>query len=125
MTRPLKLDKRGKLLIPEADVQKACDDLLEAHGWKVIPQPVTVPCQNCGNPVYLPGAHRGQPDRLAIRGDPLEETPISAVFIEYKRRGKKPTREQRIYHEFLHKQGFTVIAPDSLEKLAEWMGVKL
>lgn len=129
MNKALKLGKRGNLEIPEADVQRACDDLLAAHRWILEPQPVTIPCPCCGNPVYVPGAQKGQPDRRALQRGPRGSDFLGnwwrIVFIEYKRRGKKARPDQRLYHAALRHEGFEVLVIDKTEDLAEWMGVKL
>jgi len=129
MTGPLKLDERGKLEIPEAEVQRACDDLLAAYRWRVKPQPVTIPCPHCGRPVYIPGAQKGQPDRMIMkagpRGSDFRGNWWRIVFVELKRRGKKARPDQALYHAALRREGFEVLVIDRIKELAEWMGVKL
>lgn len=131
MSKALKLNNRGKLEIPEADVQRVGDDLMQAHGWRCIPQPVTIPCRSCGQGVNVPGADEGQPDRLYIRPyapwTPARAPSCSRViaFVEYKKRGKKAGLLQLAYHEYLRKLGFTVLVWDKIEDVADWLGVKL
>ena len=129
MTRPLKLDKRGRLEIPEADLQRASRELLMAHHWLIFPQSVTIVCRKCGAGVHVPGAQAGQPDDLALKPGPRASefcaTWWRAVYIEYKRRGKKARPDQALYHAALRREGFEVLVISSVEQLAEWMGVKL
>ena len=129
MTRPLKLDKRGRLEIPETGVQRACRDLLLAHRWMIIPRPVTIPCRHCGAGVRVPGTWEGQPDDLIMKCGPRGSAFLGnwwrVVFLEYKRHGEKARPNQSLYHAALRREGFEVLVISSVEQLAEWMGVKL
>lgn len=113
----LQLDRCGKLKLSEADVTKQCIDFLRAHGWRCIRLET--------KPVIGPGGHaeligeRGQPDWLALRVESPGTAVVSAIFIEFKAPGRKPTRKQIEWHEQAQRDGFEVWVIDSLEWLID------
>lgn len=60
-------------------------------------------------------AHRGVPDRLFLRDG-------RAVFIEFKRPGKKPTRLQARELELIRETGCKAEWTDSVERALEILG---
>jgi hypothetical protein len=59
---------------------------------------------------YTTPQRRGAPDRILYPGSG------AVFFIEFKRRGEKPTHNQLIEHAFLTERGFRVYVVDSINQ---------
>lgn len=57
----------------------------------------------------------GMPDRLLVRPFKVD------VFIEFKRRGEKPTKIQEYWHGRLARMGKTVVIVRTLAGFQEWL----
>lgn len=81
-------------MVREKSIEQAVCHHATAHGWLVL---------------KLAGpAHRGQPDRLFLKGG-------KAVFVEFKAPGRKPTRLQRWWQRRLKQLGFDAHVIDNGE----------
>ena len=113
----LRLDKRGNLIVPEANVQDACVYLMELYGW--------VPVNLTANGIaFLPSGKRvelgskGRPDYLFVK-------PGRSVWIEFKASdGGRLSIHQKAWRGWLRKRGFTWLQIKSQEELKAWLGIQ-
>lgn len=120
MTKALKLDKRGKLRLSEADVTKQCIDWLQAHGWTAIRRHVGTFTAGSGRLVKL--GEKGDPDWLIYC--PWEDPGYGYArlfHLELKAKGGRLRKEQRIRHSQLRFDGQLVCVADSLDGLQKWI----
>lgn len=78
----------------ESELEKDAIDFAKKHGWLAMK--------------FVSPGKRGVPDRLFIRGGRV-------VFIEFKRRGEKPSVQQEHRIKELRDHGANVYVCDSLE----------
>lgn len=124
---PLTLDKRGKLKITHAQVERACIQLLRAEHWRVF-QTHTDARQSMGE--------KGQVDLVAVRGfnalgwmwlergnPPLNLPGVSAtvLFIEVKAPGEKPSKIQKAWHTAAELDGFEVLVVSEVTDLRRYL----
>lgn len=121
----IRIDKAGKLLLSEADVQRQCIDWLEIHGWRCIRTGYGAIHRN-GRAVEHYG-EEGMPDYLAIFYTDIQHA-AQVVWIEFKRPGGKGARKgtlsklQRVWRDVERKRGATVLVIESLEQLQREIG---
>lgn len=111
----LKLDGRGRLLVPERNVQQACVELLRRLGWLVF-ETHTDARRSMGE--------AGQPDLVAVSvGVPAESTPsgypiCSVLLIEVKRsHGGGVRKAQKAWHANAKARGFRVLVIRDVDEL--------
>lgn len=124
MSKALKLDRRGKLQLTEADVTAQCIDWLRAERW-------TCKRQHVGK--FIPLAEKDKVDPMVItigqKGDPdwlvqrtYAVTPFTLTFfLEFKRPGGRLRSWQKLKHEALREDGWLVCVAHGLDELREWM----
>ena len=119
----MKLDKDGKLLPSEADIQRACTDFLELDGWRSLrTDPVSDRRRGKGF------GEIGMADYLYIRyprGERDFKVFAQVLWIEWKQLRGLPMRHQTAWHERERARGaMTLIAgrdfPATIEGLREW-----
>lgn len=123
MSTTLKLDKRGKLRLTEADVTRQCIDFLRAERWMCIRQHVGVfiPLaeQEKSDPNVIAIGEKGDPDWLILKN---VATPLCRLFyLELKRPGGRVRAWQRLKHEALRVDGYRVCVAHGLDELRGWM----
>ena len=112
------LGRKPKL--SEADIQRACTDLLIADGWRAIrTDPVSDRRRGKGF------GEIGMPDYLYIRYQrsafpTFPQVGAEVLFVEYKAPGKCPSRHQEAWGDKERRRGALVIWTDSIEKFREW-----
>lgn len=89
------------LKILEKHLQKYGEDLLELDGWHIFRAEL-----NFSEKKMKSVGELGAPDCLAIRY--LSGGTAEVLFIEWKRKGKKPTWTQRIWHIMERERGALV-----------------
>lgn len=120
----LRIDKSGKLLLSESDVQRQCIDWLEIHGWRCIRTGYGAVHRN-GKAVEHYG-EEGMPDFLAIFYTDMGAAAL-VVWIEFKRPGGRGCRKgtlsalQRVWRDVERQRGAMVWVIDSLEQLKSEM----
>lgn len=107
MSKPLALDKKGRLKITEDDVQSACIGLLKTMRYRVF---VTHERK-----AYESSGDDGQPDLVAVRRD-------RTILIECKRPGKTLSKVQRLYRDLALADGLNYIAIHSVDELRAQLG---
>lgn len=127
----MKVDKRGKLKVSEADIEKTCTELLELDGWRTIKTDLK----------FLRGLgvqEKGMADRLYIRYGPsprdiqrgstkdnwLPED-CEVMWIEWKSATGKVAAHQKDWHEAERRRGALVLVagvdfPASIEGFQDW-----
>ena len=122
----MKLDKDGKLAVPEKDVEKSIIDLLQGHRfrvWKTDAAALT----RAGAASFKAGTQ----DLIAVRPRPWPDCVgfATALFLELKRRrgrtNKKRLQQQTDYLNELRRDGFAVYQapenhPDPIGHFREW-----
>ncbi len=126
MAKPLKLDRDGKLAVPEADVEAEAEQLLTLHGWIYIPTKAENLKRN-GAPAHK----RATLDGLAFK--PLGEGWIGitrTIVFEWKKRkantAKKHLAEQVATEAELERRGVVVYRtpenhPDPIGHFTRWI----
>lgn len=116
----IRIDKAGKLLLSEVDVQRQCIDWLEIHGWRCI-RTGYGSIHRDGKAVEHYG-EEGMPDYLAIFYADHGAAAL-VVWIEFKRPGGRGSRKgtlstlQRVWRDVERERGAVVLVIDSLEQL--------
>ncbi len=105
----LKLDRKGKLVVPESSLESAVATLMQLDGWRYFHTEYAL--TQGGRPVLEPN----MPDAFFIRyldgkegcGCPLPFGCCCShtIWVEFKRVGKKATGEQRLWHAAERKRG--------------------
>lgn len=99
----LKLDRKGRLLVSEREVQKACVELLRSRGWLVF-ETHTDARKSMGEV--------GQPDLVAVRfpGRPVVNPNgwAQVLMLEVKRKDGRVSKDQRTWHVDAERRGFRV-----------------
>ena len=106
----LTVDRKGRLKISEAQLQKACVELLRAAGWKVRPAPRLGHQQRGGAAYEVP---KGEPDLLAVKA------PSRILWAELKTLDGRVSPEQKSWHAAARKAGFEVVVVRSVDDLRE------
>lgn len=118
-----------KLLEPH--IQRAVTDFLQLDGWRAIrTDPVSDRARAKGF------GELGMPDYLFVRYWNLQDTEwgraagdkertwaavrSDVLWIEFKRRGKKPRRDQLIWHDVERKRGALVLVVDDIQEFIAW-----
>ena len=125
----LKLDKRGRLKLSERAIQRQIIDLLEAHGWLVL----RTNQFKSGGAIIVQGAiEKGIPDLQARRLFRLRSSTCLSIekaywlfWIEVKRPGGKLSADQERWHLLAKRRGETVLTAESVEQVAEAIGVRI
>ena len=129
MSRPLKLDKRGKIRLTEADVTAQCIDWLRAERWTCKRQHVGkfVPLSHLSHfeeqrPTVITIGEAGDPDWLVMRpaGWPVRQR-ADVFYLELKRPGGRLRAGQKLKHNALRDDGFLVCVAHGLDELRGWM----
>lgn len=142
MTTALKLDKKGKPRLSEADVTKQVCDFLSYEGWRSVRMNVggatyrTLTNEtgwDSGGEVvdrYVQFGEPGQPDWLFIRygrqnrdfshARPWIRYAEKLLWIEFKAPGKKPSAGQIDWHEAERARGALVMVVDNYEVFRDW-----
>ena len=115
--RGMKLDKRGKIALTEAQIQRQCVEYLRAEGWIVRPAPRE-------GYKAARGAHRvpaGEPDLIAVKR--MSRSAYWMVrFIEVKSAKGKLSEEQKAW---MDKRGEEMFVVRSLEDLKRTLAMRL
>jgi hypothetical protein len=117
----LGVDKQGKLKVSEADIEKACTEILELDGWRALK---TNPCSDRSRGKGF--GEIGMADYLYIRYHNWgPQGNAEVMWIEWKRPGGKATLEQRLWTVAERKRGaLALIAghdfPASIEGFKAW-----
>lgn len=112
----LRVDKKsGKLKLLEADVEKACIELLQHYGWRCHRLHTELIHSKRGGRRMIGEAH--QPDWIVARARPHCEW----FYLEMKRPGGQPTDGQRAWHGQARHDGAVVIVADSVPSLLSQM----
>jgi|SRR5579884_369479 len=108
--------------VREADIQAACIEWLEWHGWHVLRL-------NSGKALVqgrcIKLCPEGTPDTLAFRPSVHGEGIVQLVFLEFKQPGKMPTVMQQVRMEELRLYGaacYVISSLDQLEEIIRQMG---
>lgn len=116
----IRIDKAGRLVLSESEVQRQCIDWLQIHGWRCIRTGYGAIHRN-GRAVEHYG-EEGMPDYLAIFYTDIPHA-AQVIWIEFKRpggngsRGGTLSKLQRIWRDVERARGATVLVIDSLEQL--------
>ncbi len=129
MSRPLKVDKRGKLRLTEADVTAQCIDFLLAEGWEPKRQHVgrfiPLGSKDKDKPTVITIGEKGDPDWLVLKrpGGWLHKSPefCLAFYLELKRPGGRLRPDQKLKHTALRQDGWLVCVASGRDQLWEWM----
>ena len=127
MIPALKLDKKGKPKLSEADVTRQVCDFMAAEGWRG-------ERRNVGGIRYTPKGfpprfvqfgERGEPDWLFLkyRTDTQGGWTRGAAYvlrIEFKAPGKEPKPHQLAWHEAERARGALVVVVDHFETFRDW-----
>ena len=107
----LRIDhKTGKLLPLEAEVEKACIDLLQHYGYRCHRLHTELIHTRHGGRRLV--GETSQPDWIVVR-----PPPGPWFYLEMKRPGEKPTAGQAAWHEVARKDGAVVIVADGVPAL--------
>ena len=120
----MKPTRGGKPKLTEKDIQRQIIDLLRAHSWTVLQTNKF----HSGNAVVVQGASEpGIPDLQARRKyDSYVVHDLQRVFfIEVKRPGGECSEAQKAWHLLARKRGEIVLVAESVEQVAEYIGVRL
>lgn len=107
MSRPLALDKKGRLKLLEDDVQRACVELLESERYYVFITHERDARKSSGR--------KGQNDLVAVRRD-------RTLLVECKRPGEKQSPEQIAYGSRAIEDGLDYIVVHSVDELRAQLG---
>lgn len=107
----LRIDPRtGKLLPLEAEVEKACIDLLQHYGYRCHRLHTELIHTRRGGRRLV--GEPSQPDWIVVHARPTRW-----FYLEMKRPGEKPTTGQAAWHEAARKEGAVVIVADGVPSL--------
>jgi hypothetical protein len=109
----------GRAKLTEAQVTQQCCDLLRCHGWEPIRMQSALVTRSDGGRYRV--GEKGLPDYLCLR--PISPGEAQCFWLELKGSGKKPSTEQLIWHEQARNRGHLVCVADSVDALAEWVGI--
>lgn len=126
----LKLDRKGKLIVPESSLESGVATLMQLDGWRYFHTEYAL--TQGGRPVLEPN----MPDALFVRYlSKVHGTCMCAmqfgcccahtIWVEFKRVGKKPTGEQKLWHAAERKRGAIVLVagdtfPATIEGFKLW-----
>jgi hypothetical protein len=102
----LSLDKRGRLHVTEAQLQRACIEFLRLSGWYVRPAPRQSQ-RTHGTAYEIPP---GEPDLLAVKGG-------RALWFELKTATGTLSKAQVIWHQRARQGGERVYVVRSVDQL--------
>ncbi len=128
MSTALKVDKQGRLKVPEASIEQTCDDILILDGWTAWKMEF-----NFSEKKRRAFGQIGMPDKLYLRplAGWMTEAPITdralceRMWIEWKAKAGKVSAAQVLWHVNARKRGeLTLIAgidfPASIEEWQTW-----
>ena len=133
MTKPLKLDRDGKLAIPEkgrTSVSAAIQQLLEADGWTVIWTPAEDVRRGSGVPSQKRYTLDGLAVKMVVDPDYADYEDVQLFFFELKARLAKTSKArlagQTRKAEELRRRGFLVYQaeeddPNPIENFRRWL----
>ncbi len=115
MSRAIRLDRKGKLIVPESSLEAAIFDILSLDDWRVFRFGWAI--TEAGRQLSEVGA----PDLLAIRYRDYMLAPAAEVlWIEVKTAGRKPDAGQKLWHVSERRRGALVwIAGDTFPATVE------
>ena len=102
-----------KPICSEADVQRTVTQMLQLDGWRAIRTDPTSDRQRGKGFGEL-----GMPDYLYIRYghlDAVGDGDAQVLWIEFKRKGKKPKDHQRDWHDLERRRGALVLVVDDID----------
>lgn len=100
----LQIDKRGRLRLSEAQVQRACIVLLRLDGWRVF--------ETHSHRAFASAGEPGQPDLVCIKGGRV-------LFLECKKPGGKAEPHQLEWGRRAMADGYEYLVIDEVTKLRE------
>ena len=110
----IKLNKRGKIELSEAQIVQQSIDYLRAHGWLCLRlQSGMFRSMDDRRAVRI--GEKGMPDWLVIN---TRVRPHAICFIEFKTLRGKLSKEQKLWQANIHKMGLKVIVVRGLRDLA-------
>lgn len=105
------------LKISEAQIVRACNDFLAAHGWRAVKmEPISKPEWGKGS------GERYMADYLYLRYGQagIDVAGAEHIWVEWKRRGGKASAGQKLWHRDERAHGaFTLIAGEDFEASIE------
>lgn len=124
MTTAIKIDKKGRLRLSEADVTRQVCDFMAAEGWRGFRKNVGV-ATNLATGRQIGFNEPGMPDweffnyRTTTQGGWIRGACFH-LWIEFKALGKKPTAHQLAWHEAERVRGALVLVVDDFERFRDW-----
>ncbi len=110
MSCALKLDRCGRLVVPERSVQSAVVELLEAEHW--------LPFVTHEHEAFKSEGRSGQPDVVAVKDEAGRKR---VLLIECKRRDGQVSKAQRAWHAEAERRGFRVLVIREVNELKAFL----
>lgn len=110
MSKVMKVDKAGRLVLSEAEISQQHRDFLEQHGWQV-------------HPLHAERNFRQARDRRERTGcaDYVCISPYSGAFyLEMKRKRGKLRPSQIEFQTEVMRKGFTYVVSEDFDEFTKW-----